>query len=155
NALKLASEAGVGNKFRTLLEQLQKNKTPSINDVDDSIDQSTEVLKSLEAMLAILMSEGKDAERKKEIERLVNLLKELNKVIRDQKIVRAKTEKGAMDAKDLKDAQAKVTDNTRDVAKAVGGDPKSAKDAKSGEKGTSKENKDGKDAKSGEGKPKD
>jgi hypothetical protein len=155
NALKLASEAGVGNKFRTLLEQLQKNKTPSINDVDDSIDQSTEVLKSLEAMLAILMSEGKDAERKKEIERLVNLLKELNKVIRDQKIVRAKTEKGAMDPKDLKDAQAKVTDNTRDVAKAVGGEPKDPKDAKAGEKGTSKDPKDAKDGKSGEGKPKD
>src|SRR5438067_684261 len=33
SALKLASEAGVGNKFRTLLEQLQKNKTPSVNDV--------------------------------------------------------------------------------------------------------------------------
>ena len=36
----------VGNKFRTLLDQLQKNKTPSVNDVDDAIDQSTELLKS-------------------------------------------------------------------------------------------------------------
>src|SRR5262249_25046747 len=58
DALKLASEAGLGNKFRTLIEQLQKNKTPSIQDVDEALDQSNQVLKSLEEMLAILMSEG-------------------------------------------------------------------------------------------------
>ncbi len=147
DALKLASEAGIGNKFRTLIEQLQKNKTPSIQDVDEALDQSNQVLKSLEEMLALLMSEGKDAERRAEIKRIENILKELNKVIRDQKIVRAKTERGAMEPKDLKDAQAKVTENTRNVAEAVGGkagEKKDAKDSKGDAKGEKKENKDGK-----------
>lgn len=148
DALKLANEAGIGSKFKTLIEQLQKNKVPKIDDIDNALDESNQLISSLEAMLQLLMSEGKDKERAEEIKRLEALLKELNKVIRDQKIVRAKTEKGTMDPNDLKNAQAKVTDSTRDLANATGGDPKSGKDPKAGEKATPKENKD---PKGGEG----
>ena len=72
-------------------------------------------------MLAILLTDNKDALLKAERERIQNLLKELDRIIREQKTVRAQTEASKADKKDLGKNQNKVRTKTEDLAKAMGG----------------------------------
>src|SRR6266849_1217754 len=76
---------------------------------------------------------------KKEIKRLMELIKQLQKVKREQQVARAKTEGGKLDKDALGKEQKKVSDDTEKIAKNMNkdgdgkgdkgkGDPKDGKD---------------------------
>jgi hypothetical protein len=96
-----------------------------------------------------LLSDTRDNELKREKERLTNLIKALEEVIRKQKIARAQVEAGRMGKKPLIDSQKKVTKSTEDIARAMAkkdgdkndarkGDPKKSEGSKSDSKGEPK-----------------
>src|SRR5262249_29640334 len=62
---------------------------------------------------------NRDEELRRERERIQELLKKLNEIIRAQQTVRAWTERGTMEKDPLGREQKNVTDATRDLARAM------------------------------------
>jgi len=173
SAIKEANESGVDVRFNKLVDILKGSKAASIQDVKDAIDQADLLTRNLRAILAILMTDSRDKQLADEKDRIQNLLKELNQVIRDQKINRAETERGNRDAEQLARDQARVNEATKELAGKMGGkdgstppkngeargEAKSGKnageskeDTKSKGEGKGGEGKEGKEGKGGEGK---
>jgi len=165
-AMQTANDVNVENKFSRLVDVLRKSNAITGTDLDKASQQNKELAQDLRTILAILLTDNRDAELKAEKERLTRMLEELKRVIRDQNTVRAMTERGTMEKNALGKSQAKVTQATDAIARGVGkegqgaeankgkagdlkgegkpGDPKgeSKNDAKEA-KGNDKEGKDG------------
>src|SRR5262245_24636128 len=116
DAIKLANDSGVDVRFQKLIDLLQKSKASNLQEVQEAIAQAEQLTQNLRAILALLLTDSREAQLKAEKDRIQNLLKELNKIIRDQKIVRAQTERGNMDPEALAKAQAEVTKATQNIA---------------------------------------
>jgi len=105
-------------------------------------------------MIAVLLTDSDAAKLKEEQRRLQEMLKQLEKVIREQKLEWSKTESGRHEGADLAKSQGKVTDDTKKLAKAMDKNP-DAKDGKGEPKDGKGEPKDGKvEPKDGKGEPK-
>jgi hypothetical protein len=157
-AIALVGEQGVDLKFTSLIEILKKPSTSlSIPEIKEAMDQNKMLAEDIRAILALLMADNRDDVLKNEIKRLMELIKQLDKVIREQKVARAKTEGGKLDKDDLGKEQKKVGDDTEKIAKSMDkdGDGKGEKG-----KGDPKDGKGGKGQGQGgqpgeKGKPKD
>ena len=126
-AIKKTQDLGTPNKFTTLIDLLKTNKAISLNDAKEAMDRSKMVAEDIRTLLAILMSDNRDAQLKAEKERLQRLIKMLDKAIQVQKVARAQNESGQADPKSLGKAQDKAKEAAKDVAKAMdpkAGDPK-------------------------------
>jgi hypothetical protein len=159
-AIALTSEQGVDLKFKTLIEILQKPSTSlSLTEIKQAMDQNKMLAEDIRAILALLMADNRDDQLKNEIKRLMELIKMLEKNIRDQKIARAKVEGNKLDKEELGKEQKKVSDDTQKIAKALDkdGDGKGdkgkgePKDGKGEGKGEPKDGKDGKGGGQGQG----
>src|SRR6266849_1927080 len=139
-AIALVSDQGTDLKFASLIEILKKDSTSlSLPEIKEAMDQNKMLAEDIRAILALLMADNRDDVLKKEIKRLMELIKQLDKVIREQKVARAKTEGGKLDKEALGKEQNKVTQDTTKIAKALDkdadgkgekgkGDPKDGKD---------------------------
>ncbi len=116
------------------------------------MDQNKMLAEDIRAILALLMADNRDDQLKNEIKRLMELIKMLEKNIRDQKIARAKVEGNKLDKESLGKEQKKVSEDTEKIAKALNkdGDGKGEKS-----QGEPKDGKDGKGDSKGKGEPKD
>jgi hypothetical protein len=158
DAIKKTQELGTPNKFTTLIDLLKNSKAISLNDAKEAMDRSKMLAEDIRTLLAILMSDNRDAQLKTEKDRIQRLIKMLDKAIQVQKVARAQNESGQLDPKALGKAQDKAKEASKEVAKAM--DPKAGepKDGKSKD-GKSKDGqpKDGqpKDGQSKDGQPKD
>jgi hypothetical protein len=145
-AIALAGEQNVDTKFDRLIEILKKESTSlSIPEIKDAMDQNKMLAEDIRLILALLMADNRDDWLKNEIKRLQELIKQLDKVIREQKVERAKVEGGKLDKEQLGKGQKKVTDDTGKIAKAMDKDGDGKGDKNKGEP------KDGKDSKGGQG----
>jgi len=155
-AIKKAGQANVDTKFDALVALLRENKPISLTEVRDAMDRSKMLAEDINAILALLLNDNRDAQLKAEKERIGKILEMLKKAIRDEQVARAQTESGAIDKKSLAKSQEKVTKDTQEIAKAMGGDPKK-NDSKNGD-GKSKDGdskgkgKDGQESKKGDSK---
>jgi hypothetical protein len=108
-------------------------------------------------MIDLLLTDNQTAKLKEEQRRLQELLKKLDKIIREQKVERSKTESGRLDGDQLAKSQSKVTEDTKNLSKGMG-NPKDPKDAKGDAKSEGKDGKpktEGKDdTKQAKGDPK-
>jgi hypothetical protein len=150
-ARKKASEQNIDMKFKALVDMLQSSKAFSLNEIKEAMDRSKMLADDIRAVLALLMSDNRDAWLKAELARLRQMLKQLDEIIRKEKVLRAQTEAGQAEKGTLKKEQEKVTKSTEDLAKAMGKDKdgeskegKSSEKSKSKGKGESKKNGDGK-----------
>lgn len=144
-AIELAGKEGVDNQFNKLVVTLTGSGV-TLAEINAAMGQNEQLIKTLNEMIAVLMTDNQSAKLKEEQRRLQELLKQLERVIREQKLERSKTEAGRQEGKELAKSQAKVTDDTKKLSKAM--DPK--------EKGKTGEPKDGDGkSKSADGKPKD
>jgi len=117
-ALAFANDEGVELKFSKLIHTLSKNEALQLDDLKDAMAQNKVVVKDIQAILAILTNDD-DAKRKAERDRLSNLLQELDRVIRAEKLIRAKLEAGRGNKDDLAKAQRAVTETTEKIAKEI------------------------------------
>lgn len=132
NALELARKATIENRFNKLIELLQNSQASSSQDVKQAIGDGELLIKNLQDVLRKLMEDGASGDRE-DTNRLSNLLKEVNRIIRWQKLLLKQTERG-LDRDIALPGQEKVTSAARDVARAIDGKKPSSPDAK----GTSK-----------------
>ncbi|HEY1380024.1 MAG TPA: hypothetical protein VGF55_24690 [Gemmataceae bacterium] len=155
-AIDLAAKEGVDNQFNKLVATLTASGI-SLQDINAAIGQNQQLTRTLREMIDILLTDNQTAKLKEEQRRLQDLLKQLEKVIREQKLERSKTESGRLDGAELAKSQGKVTDQTKKLSKDMG-NGKNAKDAKGEAKGAGKDGKpkvEGKDdTKQAKGDPK-
>lgn len=118
-AIKSAGELDIKLKFERLISTLRETKALNPQDLQDAEGQSTQLAQDLRALLALLLSDNREELLKAEIERLKKLMEMLDRVIREQKVVRAQTESGRLDHETLSKAQNKVTEATRNVSRAM------------------------------------
>jgi hypothetical protein len=143
-AIDLASKEGVDNQFSKLVATLTANGI-TLQEINGAIGQNQELVKTLREMIAILLTDSQSARNREEQKRLEDLLKQLEKVIRAQKVERSKTESGKVDKDALAKGQRKVTQDTKGLHKDMG---------KVGEKDAKPKEGEGK-PKEGKGQPKD
>jgi len=143
-AIELANREGVDNQFTKLVATLTASGV-TLREIESAVGQNDQLLKTLRAMLDILLNDNQTARLKEEQKRLQELLKMLDGIIRAQKIERSKVESGKGEPTDLKKGQQKVTNDTEKLSKHM--DPKDPKDGK--------DSKDSKDGKPKDGQPKD
>src|SRR5262249_11027633 len=144
-----ASEKGTDAKFMELIDLLRKDTTfKDLDAIDKAVKVNNQLAEDLRTLLRILMTDDRDEQLRKEREEYTRLLEKLKEVIAKQERVRAATEIGKRESKDLAKDQNKVTGDTKNLIGQGKGDPKGS-EAKKGEgKGNGKE---GQNAK-GEGK---
>ncbi|HEV3117737.1 MAG TPA: hypothetical protein VGY58_11830 [Gemmataceae bacterium] len=118
-AIEQASKEAIDHKFETLISLLKENKSLSLNEVKDAMEQSKLLADDLHALLAILLSDDRDSQIKEEIKRLQSLIKHLDKILREEKVERANTEANRLNKKDLVDTQKKITKATESLARAM------------------------------------
>jgi hypothetical protein len=143
-AIKKAGEEGTENKFDKLINALKDSKAITLDGLEAAKAQNEDLVRDIRVILAILLTDNGDAELRHKKELLAKMIEELKRVIREQEVVRTKTDRNKTDPVPLKQSQEKVTKATGDLnpgAKKDGGEAKTAKGDPKGE------------GKPGEGKP--
>jgi hypothetical protein len=136
-AIKKSSEVNINAKFETLITLLRNNKAVTLTEITDAMDRSKMLADDIQTILSLLLSDNRDAQLKAEEQRIRELMKKLDAIIREQKVVRAMTEAGRSEKKALGKSQEGVTKKTEDLAKAMGGQQGQGKqgEGKQGQKG--------------------
>lgn len=132
-AIELADKEAVDNKFTTLLRTLSNGNNIGINDLSKAAGQQDDIIKVMAQILAILNTDDELARIKAEREALERHRKELDSLIRGEKIIQSRNESGKGDKDQLAKEQAKLKERTDKLADAMGapksdkgGDPKGA-----------------------------
>src|SRR5205823_14607531 len=110
-AIDLAAREGVDNQFNKLVATLTASGI-SLQDINAAIGQNEQLTRTLREMIDILLTDNQTAKLKEEQRRLQDLLKKLDKILREQKVERSKTESGRQDGDQLAKSQGKVTEDT-------------------------------------------
>src|SRR5262249_54634293 len=107
-AIKLAEQEAVENRFQKLLATLQDSNAVSVTEIRKAVGQNEELIKVLSDMLDLLLTDNEAQKLKEERERIQKLLEQLDKLIRDEKLVRSKIDSGRTEANNLVKDQQKV-----------------------------------------------
>ncbi len=156
-ALDFCARHGIRDGFGQLVEFLGKNKLGNTRDVQDVIRISGKLAEHLKELLDVLRNRTSTADRKEERKSLEKLLAELEKVIRQQRIINARIEDKDRDPKEVAQNQGDVRKDTRELARGFDKDGKGEKGDGSGSeaKNTQANSKEGKgQGAKGEGKNK-
>lgn len=138
-AIEKAMNEGVDTKFDRLVTLLRDSKAINPDFLEKAMEQNKALADDIRTILAILLTDNRDEELRRQQEYYRNLLKQLNAIIRDQKTVHALTNRDSISKERLGGEQNKVTKATEGLARALG-------------KGNGKDG-DQKGAPKGEGKP--
>jgi hypothetical protein len=138
-AIRKAGEVNPELKFDAIVNHLKANKL-ELDQMKEVMELSSTAADDIRTIINILLAGNKDAMTKEEIRRLEALIKALDKAIRDEQVLRAQNESGAMKKDSLAKAQQKNKEFTESIAKAM---------SKPGEQNPSQNNAKGK---SGQGK---
>ena len=131
-------------EMQRVLQMLQDGQ------LGEAVERQENLLQNMQALLALLQSEDRMSEVEKEKERLQNLLKDVNRLIGQERDVRAATERGGNPA-DLQDKQQKTADNAKKLeAKIDQQDAEKTKDSQQSENKNNQEQKDSDQKPSGE-----
>ncbi|MBU6293966.1 MAG: hypothetical protein KJS91_04710 [Planctomycetes bacterium] len=152
-ALKLIEEKSTDSKFENILQDLRKQELfKSTDKLQGLVDRNKDLAEDL-ARLIDALNRDPEAELRRQREEAKKVLEKLKDVIGKQERVRGNTEQGRMSKEELEKAQAKVTQETRELKNLIEGKKSSSKD------GDPKDGKGkdgmGKDGKGKDGDPKD
>lgn len=93
-------------EMQQVLQMLQKGQ------LGDAVERQEILVKNMQALLALLQSEDRMSEVEKEKQRIQDLLKDVNRLMGQEKDVRAATERGGKQA-DLKEKQKQTANNAQ------------------------------------------
>jgi hypothetical protein len=140
-AIEKAMTEGVDNKFDRLVTLLRTSKVVTPDYLEQAKDQNKALADDIRTILAILLTDNRDDELRKERQKYTELLKRLNEIIRDEKTIRALTPRDGVDKDRLAGEQNRVAKATDQLARGLGkGDPKDGGDKKGSSKGDGKPN---------------
>jgi hypothetical protein len=139
-AVEKSNEEGIEQSFDKLVSILKENQLTDAN-LDKALTENKELTARIRAILALLMTDNRDAELKRQIAEAQRRLEELNRIIREQQNERTRVELKRAQADQLGREQKKITTDTGNLARGVakssqGGEAKKgAGDAKGAGKG--------------------
>ncbi len=116
-------------KLDDLMERLAKSDNPNSFDLKDALDKNQDLVNKLDKLFELLQRDDID-DRKEEIARTTKLLEDLKKLIREQKIARARTEAGKTDKNRLSREQEGLAKKTDNLSRELGGEKPAKGDAK-------------------------
>jgi hypothetical protein len=138
-AIEKAMNEGVDTKFDRLVTLLRDSKAINPDYLEKAMEQNKALADDIRTILAILLTDNRDEELRRQQEYYRNLIKQLNTIIRDQKTVHALTNRDGIGKERLGGEQNKVTQATQALARALAkGDPKNGGDQKGANKGEGK-----------------
>ncbi|WP_417380552.1 hypothetical protein [Gimesia sp.] len=121
-------------EMQRVLQMLDKGQ------LGDAVERQENLLKNMQNLLALLQSEDRMSEVEKEKQRIQDLLKDVNRLMGQERDVRAATERGGNPA-DVKDKQQKTAENAQKLVDKIeqqdaekNDSQKSDSDSKSAEK---------------------
>jgi len=132
-AIDLANKEGVENRFQKLITTLVTSKTLTVDDLQKATEQNTELIKIMRDMLELLLTDNEVLRRREEIARITEILKQVEGIIRAEKITQARIEGNKVDPGTIGKEQNKITKNAESVARAIGAKPNEKSDGKEGE----------------------
>lgn len=118
--LDQAKNSSLNIRFEQMVDFLKKGDFGNLENVKKARDESLSLAEEMRRLLAMLREDpnaNRLREKRTELEKLV---KEIQRLIRDQKVVQGQTQEGQMDPKDIKSSQKDVTQRTDQVAKSLG-----------------------------------
>ncbi|MBY0528486.1 MAG: hypothetical protein K2R98_34160 [Gemmataceae bacterium] len=116
-ALETAGKGGITTRFERLISILKESKANNLSEIKEAIDLGERLAQDMRDMLKLIMQDGQIKANHDLQIRLAELIKMLEALIRNQKLVRVHTEKDSMPKNELVKGQDKVTDNTEKFAK--------------------------------------
>lgn len=121
-ALKRASELGTEAKFDALIRDLTRpGADQNIDVLGKVVRENADLRKDLQQLISLLAKDDTQSNKEK-MDKTAKLLEQLKDLIAKQERVRAQTEMGRKDNKELGKDQNKVTRETREVADGKKGD---------------------------------
>ncbi len=120
-ALVLIDGLDVNMQFDKLINLLNASKTPGLAQIKEAMEQEQMLASDIRAIILLLIDGDRYQELKDQIANLAKILKEINRLVREEKNLRAITEGGRMENEALAKLQGKITDATRGVARSMGG----------------------------------
>ncbi len=120
-AMDLANKNSTAVKFKILVDTLKNKGLDNPNEAKEALQQSRQLAKDLNELLVLIRQDVGVRNRREQRLTLEKLVKELEKIIIKQKMVQARTEGGKANPRSLKQDQGRVTDQTKDLIKKLGG----------------------------------
>jgi hypothetical protein len=117
-AIELAGKQDVRGNFDKLIQALESSKSLSIPELTEAMTRQKMLAEDIKAVLALLLDNEKQLHD--EIETIRQLIKDLDRIIRDQKIVRTNTEGERVSRDALAGLQVRVKGSTEGLARRMG-----------------------------------
>ncbi|GIW81786.1 MAG: hypothetical protein KatS3mg105_3593 [Gemmatales bacterium] len=111
-AIELASKEGVDTQFQHLIASLHSSKNLTVGDLNDIIARNRELVKDIRAVIQILLSDDRAEKINKEITRIRDIVRALNRAIWREKLNRARAEGEKVPPSELRKAE---NENARHV----------------------------------------
>jgi len=116
-ALEEANKEGIEGSFDKLITILKASNKDDQAGIEKAMAETEDLSKRLRAILAILDTDNRDAELKKQIAEAGRRLEELKRIIREQETERTRTELGRAGKDQLGKEQKGITKDTEGLAK--------------------------------------
>jgi hypothetical protein len=159
NALKEIEKNRLDANFADLVRVIQTSKLGTVDEVKKALEQSKQLAEDLRKLIDILREDSKAAKLRDERKRLEEMIKELEGIIKSQKLARAITTMDKNSKQELAKVQKAVTRKTENLQRALEGKPalkdNQGREGKPGdERGKEKGKGKSGEGKEGDGKPK-
>ncbi|MDA0832530.1 MAG: hypothetical protein O3A29_04550 [Planctomycetota bacterium] len=148
---------GQSKKDQVALQMHELVRLLNDEQLGDALERQTQLVEQLHGLLGLLQSEDRLSEIEEEKKRLQDLLKDVNKIISQEKGVRSRTERGE-EMKGLSDKQRKVAENAKELSDKISEqDAEKNRRASNGQKSSeeSEDPSESRDAESEDGESKD
>lgn len=119
-AVEAAAKGDLAGRMDKLTQILGSPKALELQELKEVMAAQKMVAADIREILALMVSNDRHKELNEDIANLRKILKELDRAIRDQKVVRLNTEGEKLGKDALGDYQVRVTDTTKNVAKLLG-----------------------------------
>jgi hypothetical protein len=131
--LSTSGDRDILKNFQQLVRILNEQKLDNTGNIGKVVQVAQSLAKDLKEILDLLKSDNGASSKKDERLALERFVKELEKVIRDEKIIRDQTRRESTDPKKIADDQSNTTNDTQKLVSQLG------KDGKKGDGGEAKD----------------
>jgi hypothetical protein len=121
NALDEIDKKHLDTEFSKMVHLLNSKSMRNIGDVQEAVDQSKKLANEIAKLIDMLREDNRAARLREERKRLEEMIRELEGIIKDQKIERAKAEMKRMEKDDLVVGERNVTDRTAKMRDKLAG----------------------------------
>jgi hypothetical protein len=129
--LEYSKDRSISVKFEQIIEDLKSKKLDTTTEIGTALDRVRTVADDLRDIVAMLREDTRGKASRKRQEELEKMIKDLEKIIQNQKSVQGQTQNNKTEKTELKNLQKDLTQKTEKLIARLDGktDPKNAKGA--------------------------